>query len=541
MNNKPEIFTRNASGLVRQMSSYSAFCYNVLAIGILFPWVYLWASAAFPKANIPLGILLTGIMLVPMWLAYAWISSAMPRSGGDYVFQTRIFSGWLGFSMTMMGAFMSVMYAAFAGWMLNVVGLAPMLAVWSYKFQSKTLLNIAQWLTSPWGVITVSLIVCVYAGYNLVRGMGYYVKVQWFFFYGLIISIVAIIYALATGDHATFVQNFNGFYAWAGTVDAPGGLFQYILDGAVSEGVNLNPGFSWWQTLGVSTIAANSLVWAVLAVQQLGEIKGAGAVKNTTFFMVGAGIFSTLVMAIIAFLLIRLVGNEFMLASGHAWLTGSIEFPIQPWLGLLGSVAVLTSPLLVFIICIGFVANAIQVMHNVMIQAGRITFAASLDRLFPEWVSKVHPKWHSPVNLHILLAALIFVFILLYNLWPAFGAISLSAAAAFSLYFIVTLLACTLFPYLGHVKPIYNASPIAKYKIAGIPWITICGILGAAVNLVLLAYYMLVPELGVYSTVSMITIVGSLVFFMVYYLIAKAVTANRGIDVELAFRQLPPD
>ena len=34
---QPEIFTRKASGLVRVMSPYSAFIYNILTMGLIFP------------------------------------------------------------------------------------------------------------------------------------------------------------------------------------------------------------------------------------------------------------------------------------------------------------------------------------------------------------------------------------------------------------------------------------------------------------------------------------------------------------------------
>jgi len=50
-----------------------------------------------------------------------------------------------------------------------------------------------------------------------------------------------------------------------------------------------------------------------------------------------------------------------------------------------------------------------------------------------------------------------------------------------------------------------------------------------------------VPELGVYSTVSILAILGSLVFFFVYYFIVKGYWKSRGIDIDLSFRQLPPD
>ena len=45
---KPEVFTRNSSGLVRVMSPYSAFIYNILTMGLIFPWTYLWAPGALP-------------------------------------------------------------------------------------------------------------------------------------------------------------------------------------------------------------------------------------------------------------------------------------------------------------------------------------------------------------------------------------------------------------------------------------------------------------------------------------------------------------
>jgi hypothetical protein len=45
---KPEVFTRKASGLVRVMSPWSAMFYNILAMGVIFPWTYLWAPGSLP-------------------------------------------------------------------------------------------------------------------------------------------------------------------------------------------------------------------------------------------------------------------------------------------------------------------------------------------------------------------------------------------------------------------------------------------------------------------------------------------------------------
>ena len=92
---KPEVFTRKASGLVRVMSPYSAFVYNILTMGLIFPWTYLWAPGALPGGRMVWGILLAMLIEIPIAFVYVWLSTALPRSGGDYVFQSRVFGGGL--------------------------------------------------------------------------------------------------------------------------------------------------------------------------------------------------------------------------------------------------------------------------------------------------------------------------------------------------------------------------------------------------------------------------------------------------------------
>jgi len=375
--------------------------------------------------------------------------------------------------------------------------------------------------------------------YTLIRGMGAFVRVQWILWYGLLVSIVAMIFVLLTTNINTFIQNFNEFYSWSAGIQVAGGYHQQLIDSVKASGIVLDAPIDWVQTLGVAAIAANSLVWAVLAVQQLGEIKGANVVKNTNFFIVGSGVFSTIVMAVLAALVFRVGGVEFVRAASIASWNGQIEAPIQPWLGFMVSVAA-KSPLLVFLICFGFICNAYQVMHNVVIQAGRIVFAAAIDRLFPDWLSAVNPRFRSPVNMHIVLAGMIAAWIVFYNLTPV-GAISLSAAAAFMIYFALTCLSGALFPHLKKVRGIYKASPIANIMVGGVPWITITGTIGAVVSVVLLVLFMIWPELGVYNAISLITIAGSTVIFVIYYFLRRAYMRDRGVNVELSFRQLPPD
>src|SRR2546427_10366393 len=81
------------------MSPYSAFAYNILNIGIIFPWVYITTIILYPGASIWLGIFITGVFTGFLAFVYAGLASAMPRTGGDYVFQSRTLRPWLGFAI----------------------------------------------------------------------------------------------------------------------------------------------------------------------------------------------------------------------------------------------------------------------------------------------------------------------------------------------------------------------------------------------------------------------------------------------------------
>ena len=124
---KPEVFSRKASGLSRVMSPWSAFMYNFLTMGVIFPWTFVWAPAAFPGVSVWKACLLAILLELPIALAYVWMATAMPRSGGDYVFQSRVFGGSIGFPVVMSGFVIWILqWVALAGWLLATLGVAPL-------------------------------------------------------------------------------------------------------------------------------------------------------------------------------------------------------------------------------------------------------------------------------------------------------------------------------------------------------------------------------------------------------------------------------
>jgi basic amino acid/polyamine antiporter, APA family len=101
----PKLFVRQSSGLVRNVSVTNALFFNVAAfVGVgltLYPIFYSLAGVPVWKHGLSAygwAAVIAGLFCVLLALIFASLTSVMPRSGGDYVFSSRIlhpFLGWL--------------------------------------------------------------------------------------------------------------------------------------------------------------------------------------------------------------------------------------------------------------------------------------------------------------------------------------------------------------------------------------------------------------------------------------------------------------
>ena len=110
------LFVRQASGLVRGVSMANALFFNIAAfVGTAIGWAV--AFYALGPEWQGLGIsafawmaILTGIFCYFLGMIFASLTTAMPRSGGDYVFTSRIISPFLGWieSWTLVGSALTI-------------------------------------------------------------------------------------------------------------------------------------------------------------------------------------------------------------------------------------------------------------------------------------------------------------------------------------------------------------------------------------------------------------------------------------------------
>jgi APA family basic amino acid/polyamine antiporter len=186
---------------------------------------------------------------------------------------------------------------------------------------------------------------------------------------------------------------------------------------------------------------------------------------------------------------------------------------------------------------------------TVFLSSTRVIFAAAFDRLLPEKVADVDERSGTPVTALLLM---VIPAILVSALWAwdvfDFQSLTLASTLVIAVTFLGTTIGAIVLPYR---KPdLYNASPIAKYKIFGIPLITIAGVIFGGFLIFLLYQWLLDPN-ALYGIGYSINEAGyknktSIIFMLVLYGLAagiyfgfKAYRMRAGIDINKVHQEIP--
>ncbi len=609
---KAEVFTRRTSGLVRVMSPWSAMFYNILAMGVIFPWTYLWAPGSLPGGHLVWGIILAMLFELPIALVYVFLSSALPRSGGDYVFQSRVWGGGTAFAITMSGIVIwQFVWIALAGWLLSYLGFAPLFLGLGATLHNATLASIGVAFTTPPIIVIVSILNALGAFALLISGFKNYVAVQRWMVVFTAIAITTTLLVLLFTNPATVADKLNAFSV---AVGGNANYYQGAIAAATAKGINLNPPFSLLATLLVAPIAWTSLQWATYSAEQNGEIKDAKSFKTQAFIYVGGLLITGVLLALLGVAFEHTLGTQFLQVAGAGYWSGVSEANIAGfnlWPPIL-AVAMAGSPIVVLLIAFGYIFNSFQIANNIMVGTTRIMVAASLDRAMPEWFSRVNERLHTPVNAHLAFLLASIPAILCYNLVPGWIALTLGVTFGGGLGFTGSALAGIFFPFKA--KEVYDASPGAKYYVnsylgmlmglvglfawcwggwvladhafptipflvwfvraavigGGIrflwplhtqlpgwlkgekmPWPTALGMLGGGLGMAMVMSFVLEPALGVIGNWdfskfpthlwSQILSAGIIIFCIVWYAWTKRRQKSKGINIDYAFKEIPPE
>ncbi|HEX7474285.1 MAG TPA: amino acid permease, partial [Candidatus Limnocylindrales bacterium] len=139
-----ELFVRNSTGLVREASALDATIFNAVfsaPVGATLAWGVFFALSAFPGADLVTATIAAFVLNIPILIMMALLASSMPRTGGDYVWVSRILTPPLA-TISNFGAALSAMIGAtFWARYFPVFALGPILVTLGVFFDNQTLVD----------------------------------------------------------------------------------------------------------------------------------------------------------------------------------------------------------------------------------------------------------------------------------------------------------------------------------------------------------------------------------------------------------------
>jgi len=170
---RPALFLRNATGLVKAWSTFDAFVYSFWSVNLITLGLYGMSFVyTVPDGQALAAILVFGVLTTFLVITYAMLVSVMPRTGGDYAWQSRVLGGSLGFVLSITGWWFTLfLWAPIYANILVVQFFSPL----AYTLGSS---GVATFFTSQNGIFVSCLIVLAFVSVVVTLGMETYARIQ---------------------------------------------------------------------------------------------------------------------------------------------------------------------------------------------------------------------------------------------------------------------------------------------------------------------------------------------------------------------------
>jgi amino acid transporter len=543
------LFVRKATGLVRSWSVFDAFIYALFSINLITLGLYIFSQMYFFEGGMVSALIVSAIFIFFEVIVYAALIAVMPRSGGDYIWQSRILGGAVGFILAVTGWwFILWLWVPLYGDMFRHIVLVPILGVLGLR-------DAALWFAgTQHGAFTSSLLTLAVVSVIVALGMKTYARIQKFSFYGGMLGLLIVIVLLLTGSNAAFR---DGLEANATSMfGAQPGVYEATTALGTNAGA-ITP-FSGGPFLAILLLIPYMVffnLWPNWGATLYGEVRGATDFKRNISGMGWALAGTTVLGIILLYAISRTIGWDFYMQANGAWWnyawalsTDAPALPFWPYPALLAAFLT-TNKLLQFVVVALMSLWWFGWSGTVFLSSTRVIFAAAFDRLLPEKVAEVDERTGTPVYALLLMTIPSIVIAFLYNYNIAnFYSLTLCSTLVIAVTFLGTTIAAIILPYK---KPdLYNASPIAKYKILGIPLITVAGVIFGGFLVFLLYEWILDPnalygigysinENGYKNGTSIIYMLANYALAALIYFGFKAARKREGIDLDKVHAEIP--
>jgi len=525
------IFLRKASGLIRTASGLDTFIYNfgLISVGLGVASIMLYGPAFYPGGDLIQACLLAAVLMG--FIAFGWItwSTTLPRSGGIYVFASRILPPGLALTLSLVEITAWLFYCAIAAYWIVYLGISPAFSFIGYLTGDEVWANAAGWVMEPWPLFVIGSLILAASGLILSAGMKFYLATQRIILTAALIGSVILIVVLSGGTNEEFIVSFNSLM---GPILGTENPYQAIIASGKENGWAWDGSSDLEQTWLVSNWPFLPLIGAAFSIAIGGEVKSVE--KSQTYGMLGAIIFATIIWLITITLCLDVFGYEFLGTAAYNFIIGE-GIQADPTITLLAGVLSGSATICV-LVSLGFICWMwmwIPGMHTFGVRA---IVAWSFDRIAPEAWGTISPTRHTPVVAIVVSTLVTIVFMALFVFTEFFSTIVILIEAAVLAWSIV-LGAGIFFPYLR--PQIYEKSPISSKTILGLPLMTVACTLGCAAAQFYFWTLFFDPTAAGHDPQQLAIVGGVFLIGLVFYGIMKQIRKSQGVDVTLAFKEIP--
>jgi basic amino acid/polyamine antiporter, APA family len=522
------LFVRKATGLVRGWAVRDAFIYSVFAINLVTLGFYIFSFGPFiPAGSLLWAVILSGAYLVFQAITYASLIAAMPRAGGDYVWMSRVLGGGIGFVLAVCGWwFILWHWVPIYANILNIEVLGPMAAIVGWD-------SAVTWLGGHAGIFVASILTALIASVFIALGIRTYARIQKICFYGGVAGLVIMAILLLVNSKTSFISHFNAEASQTyGANNAYQGTLKAGLKGYDPGGVG---SFSLSATVLLIPMLLFFNLWSNWGATLYGEVRGASDFRKNIYAMGGALLATTIVGGLFLLLFAKTFGWDFYNAANNAFWAGTNPIGVFPYPGTLAAF-LMGSPILQFILITLLSLWFFGWVGSVFLSSTRVIFATAFDRVLPEWAAKVGRNGVPYAALALMLVPSIPIsYFYAYN--TTFASWTLDATLVIAITFLGSTIAAGILPYR---KPeIYNASPIAKYRVLGLPLITFSAI-GFGIILVFSLYHWFKDDVyGVNNASSLKYMAAMYVLAILIYVGSRLLRRSQGMDLKMVYDEIP--
>jgi basic amino acid/polyamine antiporter, APA family len=528
-------FARKASGLVRGLSTLDAFGIGIMITMPLFTiWQMIYLGyGLFPGGEIIIAIIISVVLIgVSSPIVWGMLGGTMPRSGGEYVFNSRILHPSIATGASMAQFFAGFYWQFLISTCFAVPGLSLLFTMLGWD-------SAATWVFGKWGTFTVATAIIILSFLTIAWGMRIYKAIQKPMIVLAIGGPIVLCIAMTIASHGDFVSYWNKISAQYGSVD----YSHFVAAVGAGYGRPVPATWNWSETFGLMSGVFVLFVYNYFIVYVGGEIKK----PQRSIF--GANVFTIVVSAVIGLwtciALIHLVGEQWLRAAGMNELVGGVPGYKLPYSSSYMVLSWVASQGNWFVAVCAFLGMAAVIYLEVTLSVmgmGRIMFAWGMDRMGPKWFTDVNARIGAPLKNYVFGLIVMLTGTALYVLWFT-SALTGLAATGMQLVsvFLITGISAIVLPNRKKLRGIWDSSPFKSWTIAGIPVLTISGVI-YVVYISAMVYYAFIDSRSRDVTgKNMITFAVAWAVGIVWWVFWRQWNARAGIDTSLAYGELPPD